>query len=80
MDGYCKTTGNEQTDTEAVDKNFNKDHNILFYSSEGSDNITTQSASNDLEKVSRLLSKLFSDNDECESVIDNANVNIVVYF
>jgi hypothetical protein len=80
MDEYCKTTGNEQAETEAVDKIFNKNHNILFYSTEGSANTTTQSASDGLKKTGKLLSKLFSDNDECESVIDNTNVNMVIHF
>jgi len=80
MDEYCKTTRNEQTEAEAVDNIFNKNYNILLYSSEGSDNITNQSASDGLKKAGKLLSKLFSDNDECESVIDNTNLNMVIYF
>ena len=78
MNKYCKIKESEKTESVNVDKILNKNHNILFCYSESYTNTTAQSANHYLEKNSELLSKLINNNDKCESVLDNANINMVI--
>lgn len=77
MNEYYKTIENSLIEIEAIDKICNENNNLLFCFSEASDNIN-QSSNYALQKTGRLFSKLFNDN--CESEIDNTNINMVVYF